>query len=340
MRTAPALGAVLLLAAAAAAAAPDGAALYGRHCAACHGDDGSGGVGVPLALPDFLATMTDRYLAETVRRGRPGRVMPAFPELSEEEVAAIVAHVRRLGGVPAPRYAPRPARGDAARGARLYARHGAAGEGGRGTGVAFARPRDLPVVPPALANPGFAASVSDEELRATLLRGRRGTPMPAAADLGLSGEDVEDLVAHLRRLGSAAAPRAAGRDEPALLEAESAIGLEETVEAVKRAVVGQNFRLIRVQYLDQGLVPEGTEDRRRVIVYFCNFAFLYEALAIDPRVGLFLPCRVTVVADGDRVRVMAVNPKRLSVLFNNAELDAACARMAEIYRAILEEATL
>ncbi|HHO68251.1 MAG TPA: DUF302 domain-containing protein, partial [Gammaproteobacteria bacterium] len=113
----------------------------------------------------------------------------------------------------------------------------------------------------------------------------------------------------------------------------------QTLEALKQAVIGRNFRVIRVQPLDQGLVPKGQEDRRRIILYFCSFSFLNEALAIDPRVGLFLPCRVTVVETAGGVQVMSINPKHLSHLFNNAELDEACERMFKLYNEIMEEAT-
>jgi cytochrome c oxidase cbb3-type subunit 3 len=76
------------------------------------------------------------------------------------------------------------------------------------------------------------------------------------------------------------------------------------------------------------------------MLYFCNFAFLNEALAIDPRVGLFLPCRVTVVESARGVQVMSINPQNLSSLFNNAELDSACQQMQDLYVEIIEEATL
>ena len=93
------------------------------------------------------------------------------------------------------------------------------------------------------------------------------------------------------------------------------------------------------QKLEEGLFPEGEASGRQVIVYFCNFNFLYDALTIDPRVGLFLPCRVTVVEQEGQVKVMSINPKRLSVLFNNERLDEACDEMHRIYTDILEEAT-
>ena len=137
-----------------------------------------------------------------------------------------------------------------------------------------------------------------------------------------------------------AQPKAAADAEPAMLMMESPYTLEETVEAVKRAAVGKNFRLIRDQILEDGLFPSEQQNTRQVMVYFCNFQFLYDALALDPRVGLFLPCRVTVVEREGKVLVMSINPKRLSRLFNNAELDRACDEMHKLYSEILEESTL
>ncbi|MCU7799850.1 MAG: c-type cytochrome, partial [gamma proteobacterium symbiont of Lucinoma myriamae] len=34
----------------------DGQLLFKKHCAVCHGSEGSGGVGVPLNMDDFLNT--------------------------------------------------------------------------------------------------------------------------------------------------------------------------------------------------------------------------------------------------------------------------------------------
>ena len=150
------------------AAGPDGKALYGRHCAACHGADGHGGVGVPLALPDFLANVSDTYLAKTIRHGRPGRVMPAFDNLNEDQLQALIGHIRTWmpEGTARPERDERPVNGDKAHGGALFARHcaechGAKGEGGPGTGVTFSRPRDLPVIAPALNNTAFLDAATD-----------------------------------------------------------------------------------------------------------------------------------------------------------------------------------
>jgi cytochrome c oxidase cbb3-type subunit 3 len=334
---------VLLLAAAGTQAEPRGAALYAQHCSACHGDAGMGGVGVPIALPSFLAGVTDDYLFKTIQLGRPGRVMPAFHQLSPDEISAIVTHIRELGGVPEPELPEVRVQGDPVRGQSLYARHcakchGANGEGGRGTGVTFSRPRDLPIIAPALNNSGFQQAASDAMIRHTLIHGRAGTPMISFIEAGLSEQDIDDIITHLRGL----TPEPPIEDaEAAIMVVDSPYDLDGTVENLRQAVISKNFRIIREQTLEDGLRPEGQDSKKEVILYFCNFNFLNEALTIDPRVGLFLPCRITAVEDADGgVRLMAINPLRLSDLFNNRELDAACKEMHTIYRDLLEEATL
>lgn len=325
----------------------DGAVLFDRYCAVCHGKEGSGGVGVPLALPAFLDNASDDYLVRTIRHGRPGRVMPAFTELTDVQVDALVKTIRSWGDGPGPVYSRQPVEGDAKRGQALFqqrcaACHGANGEGGHGTGVTFSRPRDLPIIAPALNNRGFLQAVTDQMIKRTLMEGREGTPMPSFLEQGMSEQDIDDVVAFVRSFEARAGDvrRHTLKDEPALLTAESPYDLKTTVANVKRAVIGMNYRIIREQFLEDGLVEKGQENPREVIVYFCNFKTLNDALAIDPRVGLFLPCRVTVTERNGVVTLSSINPRRLSLLFNNSELDRACDEMHGIYEEILEEATL
>ncbi|NOR43325.1 MAG: c-type cytochrome [Gammaproteobacteria bacterium] len=330
-------------------AAPHGDELYATYCSSCHGVDGKGGVGVPIALPSFLNSVSDTYLSKTIRSGRPGRIMPSFETLSDAQVSAIVSHVRSWSDKPAPEENSMVIKGDAEHGAQIYEKfcsqcHGDKGSGGKGTGVTFSRKRELPIIAPALSNVGFLMSASDVMIRDTITFGREGTPMTSMLVAGLSEKDIDDVVAYIRSLEKPAAELQKSlngvHDEPFAIIVDSPYGLDETIENLKQAITDQNFTLIRTDYLEHGLVDEGKENKKQVVLHFCNFGFLFEALTIDPRIGMFLPCRVTVIEKDGKVQLTTINPKRLSLLFNNHELDESCNEMYELYSTLLEDATL
>ena len=337
----------LIVGASQAADIKQGEKLYRQHCAACHGYDGNGGVGVPLTLPDFQYSVTNKYLKTTIRNGRPGRVMPAFSSLSNKEIKALIQYIRQWAPGKPYRYPITPVVGDAKHGQQLFQNHCAAchgpnGEGGKGTGLTFSRPRDLPIIAPALNNPGFLKAASDQFIKATLMNGREGTPMVSFLQHGLTEQDINDLVVFVRSFEKNPLPKeqAPLEAKEATLVFESSYDLKTTITNLKDAIIGNNFIIIREQTLDAGLVPAGKENPKQHIIYFCNFGFLNQALAIDPRVGLFLPCRVTVVEKDGKVLVYALNPSRLSPLFNNTELNKLCHEMNASYISIIEDATL
>jgi cytochrome c oxidase cbb3-type subunit 3 len=183
----------------------DGATLYGTFCAACHGPRGEGmrypGMTAFPAIgnPDFLAVASDRFIAETVRHGRPGRRMPAWGDkdggLRPAEIEAVVAHVRSFAAAPPPAdTGPRRwVEADASAGAALYAQSCASCHGPRGEGAEG----------PALANPVLLRSATDTYLLETIRRGRRGTSMAAfaaesPAHATLAPQEIESIVAFIR----------------------------------------------------------------------------------------------------------------------------------------------
>ncbi|MHA1113744.1 MAG: cytochrome D1 domain-containing protein, partial [Alphaproteobacteria bacterium] len=70
-----------------------GAALYGKHCAECHGEDRLGRSG-PALLPETLSRLRKKRAAGVIAKGRPATQMPAFAEiLSADESAALLDHI-------------------------------------------------------------------------------------------------------------------------------------------------------------------------------------------------------------------------------------------------------
>ncbi len=179
----------------AAAAPPDGAALYQKYCALCHGAalEGYAADNAPaLRSATFLATASTAFLQVAIERGRAGTAMAGYGKavggpLEAAEVDALIAFIR--GDTKAPVLAPKASTGDVAKGGRVYAArcescHGTATQ--RGNAVH-------------LANPMFLASASDAFLRVAIVEGRPGTPMEPWKDTLASGE-IEDVIAYVRSL--------------------------------------------------------------------------------------------------------------------------------------------
>ncbi len=187
--------------------ASDAATLFGTFCAGCHGLDGLGrkapGMAAfpSIANVDFLRVAPEQLIRETIRKGRPGRRMPAW----EREGGLRAGDVDKLVGYLMARAEPGTGRGVRAlrlghpsqsppgEGKRLFAAacsgcHGAEGQGGEG---------------PALHNQVLLANATDDYFVETISRGRRGTAMvgfqdPSPVHRTLDAGDIESIVTFLR----------------------------------------------------------------------------------------------------------------------------------------------
>ncbi|MEB3329753.1 MAG: cytochrome c [Candidatus Sericytochromatia bacterium] len=69
-----------------------GQVLYGRHCQACHGPGGEGGMG-----PSLRGLRDEAAIRRAITLGRAGRGMPALgARLTSGEVQAVATYVRTL----------------------------------------------------------------------------------------------------------------------------------------------------------------------------------------------------------------------------------------------------
>lgn len=82
-------------ASAAAPAGPDGAAIFAQNCATCHGSDGGGGIGPPLADGRMVERFPDVNGQLGIVMHGVGQ-MPSFLErgLTEAEIEAVVEFTR------------------------------------------------------------------------------------------------------------------------------------------------------------------------------------------------------------------------------------------------------
>jgi len=122
---------------------------------------------------------------------------------------------------------------------------------------------------------------------------------------------------------------------------DSPYSFEETVKRVQQAIIANDFRVFPDRYLEQGLTDEFSVNERQIVIRFCHFGKLYNVLKIEPRLGIFLPCKITVLENANgNVQLTYINVKTLSKVFNNKRLTEAAKEIEENYSDIIDEVML
>lgn len=158
---------------------------YNNSCAGCHGLDGHGSdKAVNIAAGADAQHFSDAQLSGIIANGVPGTGMPAFRNLSEKQVQAVVLYLRSLQGKAEGRSLP----GDPKRGKELFfgkaecsTCHTISGEGG------FLGP-DLS---------GYAATALPTAIRDEIVKARR-TPASSYRPAVLTTADGERLEGLIR----------------------------------------------------------------------------------------------------------------------------------------------
>ena len=181
----------------------DGAILYARLCAWCHGSRGEGTPRGPDldgeldggAYTDFMLSSGRMPLTSPMEPGSRG---PTALEISQ--IDALVAHVEGFGGSGPPVPNPDPAAGDVSRGAELYLTNCAACHSSTGAGGALTSG----YAAPALTNPDITAT----EVAEAMLVGpgcentdpECGPGSGAMPRFDFTAGDVNDIVAYVSQL--------------------------------------------------------------------------------------------------------------------------------------------
>ncbi|MEO8875153.1 MAG: c-type cytochrome, partial [Polyangiaceae bacterium] len=91
--------------------ATNGAAIFTRECASCHGDRAVGGTYVQIGNPELLQTVSNGFLRYAIRGGRSSAGMPSFEsKLGDAAIDDVIAHLRTLEENAAPQKRPTAAK--------------------------------------------------------------------------------------------------------------------------------------------------------------------------------------------------------------------------------------
>lgn len=173
---------------------------YHFLCSRCHGESGEGETGPAIINRDFLEAASNRFLYETIARGRAHTAMFGWSsdvynqeKLEPDDISHIIGYMREASMQELSYVHQGSNPGDSEAGRALFEQRCAECHGKSGEGLKA----------PALNNQEFLSAASNGYLLATITLGRTGTAMPSwgygtEKYPALSGKERIDLVAFLR----------------------------------------------------------------------------------------------------------------------------------------------
>jgi uncharacterized protein (DUF302 family) len=108
-----------------------------------------------------------------------------------------------------------------------------------------------------------------------------------------------------------------------VLTTKTHLGFDEAVTQIRQALDEQGFGIltqIDVQATMKAKLDVDVEPY--LILGACNPSLAHQALALEPAIGLLLPCNVTVRTEGDATTVQAMDPQLLVTVVDKPGLQA------------------
>jgi mono/diheme cytochrome c family protein len=180
-----------------------GQEIFSQNCSGCHGEFGEGGLNptrpddiiAPISSAEYLRTRDDATLHSIISQGQPNFGMSPFGTanggpLDDEEIDAVVAYIRSWEANPPVELPPEiNVETLSLDGAEIYAQVCAQCHGTKGEGL----------VGPALSDPEFQDSNTDQQIFDTINQGHDATAMIGWGEI-LNAEQIQQLVEFLRQL--------------------------------------------------------------------------------------------------------------------------------------------
>lgn len=111
----------------------------------------------------------------------------------------------------------------------------------------------------------------------------------------------------------------------------------DTLVAVREALAGEGFGIVSEVDIAATLRNKlGVESEPQIILGACRPDFAHKALAVEPSIGLLLPCNVVVRSAGDTTIVEMIDPAMLVDVTGNADLQAIASEVGTHITAAME----
>jgi len=118
---------------------------------------------------------------------------------------------------------------------------------------------------------------------------------------------------------------------------ESTKSFDEVVQNIKDQTAAHQFRVLAEHNVQETLAEKGLERPPLKILEVCNAKFAHQALEKEVGVAIFMPCRYSVYADGDKTVVTLGRPSMIAQMMPEAGLDDLAGGVENTLKSIMEK---
>ena len=126
-----------------------------------------------------------------------------------------------------------------------------------------------------------------------------------------------------------------------LFKMETKKGFEQVCLDLEKAVVDNKFGVMAVHNLNETMKKKGVEFKTPCRIFeVCNPHQARKVLEKNMDLSSFLPCRISVFVEGDRVTLATLKPTAIISMFNQPELKQTAQEVEDTLMHIMKEASI
>ncbi|MCZ7556559.1 MAG: DUF302 domain-containing protein [Bacteroidia bacterium] len=114
---------------------------------------------------------------------------------------------------------------------------------------------------------------------------------------------------------------------------------DQLVQAIQDDALARGFRTLHIHDVKATLKDKGFEIGDYSIIEVCNAKYAFQAISAFKPIGMMLPCRIVVYADGGENKVMLMRPSSMNSILPDAGLGTLPDDVEATLKAVVDEVT-
>lgn len=112
---------------------------------------------------------------------------------------------------------------------------------------------------------------------------------------------------------------------------------EQSVQDLVKSIENNNFKVLHVHDVQATLASKDIHHNAYKIIEFCRAPAAKKVLDINPKIGLFLPCKAIVFSQEEKVSISILSPQILAHFFHDSCINDSAKNIDTDIQKILTE---